>query len=157
VALLRAVCEGLLSVRAAAARAGLSVRQFRRLLRRYEEEGDAAVIHRARGRPSNHRKPEAQRQRALEQASQPVYHDFGPTLLAEHLSRDPEIGPVQASTLRLWMIEAGLWEAQAAEAAAPEAARSASGLRRARPDGHVDPWLARGPLGRRNRVDQHAR
>lgn len=112
VALLRAVSEGLLSVRAAAERARLSVRQFRRLLRRYEEEGDAAVIHRSRGQPSNHRKPEAQRQGVLEQASQPVYHDFGPTLLAEHLSRDPKIGQVHASTLRLWMIEAGLWEAR---------------------------------------------
>lgn len=112
VALLRAVSEGLLSVRAAAERAGLSVRQFRRVLRRYEAEGDAAVIHRARGRPSNHRKPETQRQRVLEKASQADYHDFGPTLLAEHLARDPEIGPVHASTLRLWMIEAGLWEAR---------------------------------------------
>lgn len=112
VALLRAVSEGLLTVRTAAERAGLTVRQFRRLLRRYEAEGDAAVIHRARGRPSNHRKPEAQRQRVLEIVSQPVYHDFGPTLLAEHLSQDPEIGSLHASTLRRWMIEAGLWEAR---------------------------------------------
>lgn len=108
--LLRQVAEGTLSVRRAAERAGLSVRQFRRLVRRFEAEGDGAVVHRGRGRPSNHRKPEALRQRVLREARKPVFHDFGPTLLAEHLSRDPVIGPLSPSTLRLWMIEAGLWE-----------------------------------------------
>jgi hypothetical protein len=39
-----------------------------------------------------------------------VFHDFGPTLLAEHLARDPQIGPLSAHTLRRWLIEAGLWE-----------------------------------------------
>lgn len=111
-ALLHGVAEGLLNVRQAADRAGLSVRQFRRLLRRYEAEGDGAVLHRARGRAPNNRRPEAQRQRALEEARKPVFHDFGPTLLAEHLSRNPEIGPLHAATLRLWLIEAGLWESK---------------------------------------------
>lgn len=41
---------------------------------------------------------------------EPVFTDFGPTLLAEHLSRDPEIETVNAHTLRRWMIEEGLWK-----------------------------------------------
>jgi hypothetical protein len=53
--------------------------------------------------------PEALRTAALEKASQELYRDFGPTLLSEHLARDPEIGPVGSTTLRLWMVEAGLW------------------------------------------------
>jgi hypothetical protein len=39
-----------------------------------------------------------------------VFSDFGPTLLAEHLSAHPEAtAEVKAFTLRLWMIEEGLW------------------------------------------------
>ncbi len=109
---LRQVAEGLLRPCQGARRLGLSRRQFRRLRRRFEAEGDGAVIHRARGRPSNHRIPEPVRRRALERAREPLFHDFGPTLLAEHLSRDPEIGPLHPHTLRLWLIEAGHWEAR---------------------------------------------
>jgi hypothetical protein len=50
------------------------------------------------------------RERALEMARDPMYEDFGPTLLGEHLERDERGGRVHASTLRLWLIEAGLWE-----------------------------------------------
>jgi hypothetical protein len=100
-----------LSVSEGARRAGLGARQFRRLLRRFEREGDGAVVHRLRGRPSNRRRAEEVRERALEKARQPLYHDFGPTLLSEHLARDPEIGSVPPATLRRWMIEAGLWKA----------------------------------------------
>lgn len=107
---LRQVRDGALRPAQGAERAGLGRRHFRRLLRRFEAEGDAAVIHRARGSPSNHRIPEAIRQRALERAGEKVFHDFGPTLLAEHLSRDPEIGPLNPHTLRHWLIEAGHWK-----------------------------------------------
>lgn len=107
---LRQVAEGTLRPCRAAERLGVSRRHFRRLRRRFEAEGDVAVIHRARGRPSNHRIPEAIRQRVLERAREKVFQDFGPTLLAEHLSRDPEIGPLNAHTLRHWLIEAGRWK-----------------------------------------------
>lgn len=45
----------------------------------------------------------------LERAREPVFCDFGPTLLSEHLSRDPAIGHVGSSTLRKWMIAEELW------------------------------------------------
>lgn len=107
---LRRVEAGELTVASAARRAGVSRRQFHRWLARYRREGDTAVVHRARGRRPNNRKPAALKARVLERAAEPVFHDFGPTLLAEHLSRDAAIGPIHPSTLRLWMIEAGLWE-----------------------------------------------
>ena len=107
---LHQVNDGVLSVAAGARRVRLGLRQFRRLLRRFEVEGDASVIHRGRGQPSNRRLPEAVRATTLERAREPVYHDFGPTLLAEHLSRDPAIGALHPDTLRGWMIAAELWK-----------------------------------------------
>jgi hypothetical protein len=106
---LREVQDGLLSPAAGARKLGLSPRQFRRLRRRAEREGDGAVINRLRGQPSNHRLDPRIRARALERAAEPVFHDFGPTLLAEHLSRDRAIGHIGAHTLRTWMIDGGLW------------------------------------------------
>jgi hypothetical protein len=40
----------------------------------------------------------------------PLYEDFGPTLLSEHLAKDERGGEVHPSTLRLWLIQAGTWE-----------------------------------------------
>jgi hypothetical protein len=109
---LRQIHGGQLSVSEGSRRLKLSLRQVRRMLRRFEKEGDASVIHRGRGKRSNRRRPESVRARVLERAQEEVYRGFGPTLLAEHLSRDPEIGPLNADTLRQWMIAAGLWEAR---------------------------------------------
>lgn len=110
--ILRQVHQGEISVAGGARRAHLSTRQLRRLLRRFEREGDAVVIHGLRGRSSNRSlKPEL-REKAMAMARQELYRDFGPTLLSEHLARDPEIGSVAAPTLRLWMIEEGLWKAK---------------------------------------------
>lgn len=95
-----------------ARRLGLSARQFRRLRARWLRDGDRAVIHAARGRPSNHRLPEALRARALEIARDAVYEDFGPTLLAEHLERHARGSRIHPSTLRLWLMEAGLWDVE---------------------------------------------
>ena len=107
---LRLVHEGQISVAEGARRSGVGRRHFRRLLRRFETKGDPVVVHGLRGRPSNRRLPERVRERALEKARQPLYHDFGPTLLSEHLARDPEIGFIPPATLRRWMIAEGLWK-----------------------------------------------
>jgi hypothetical protein len=107
--ILHQVRQGQLSVCEGARRAGLGTRHFRRLLRRFEADGDRVVVHGLRGRTSNRRLDEDLREKALAKAREPLYRDFGPTLLSEHLARDPAIGPVHPATLRLWMIEAGLW------------------------------------------------
>lgn len=108
--LLRQVHERVLTVAEGARRAGISQRQMRRQLRRFEVEGDVVVVHRLRGRPSNRRLPDSLRERALLKAAEAMYQDFGPTLLSEHLARDGEIGLVHPSTLRNWLIEAGRLE-----------------------------------------------
>ena len=105
---LREVEDGLLRPHEGARKLGLSPRHFRRLRKKFLDKGDAAVVHGLRGRLSNHRLDPELRAEALTKASDPLYHDFGPTLLAEHLSRSlqTEISP---STLRSWMIVDGLW------------------------------------------------
>ena len=50
---LKPVLDGLRSQAEAARLLGLSTRQVRRLLARLKDEGDAGVIHKLRGRPSN--------------------------------------------------------------------------------------------------------
>lgn len=108
--ILHQVMQSQLTVSAGARRAGLSVRQFRRLLRRFEAKGDQAVVHGLRGRSSNRRLSAEVREKALRKARSELFRDFAPTLLSEHLARDPEIGFVHPHTLRLWMIQEGLWE-----------------------------------------------
>lgn len=105
---LRQVEEGLIAPSIGARKLAISPRQFRRLRRKFLVMGDAAVIHSLRGRPSNHRLDPKLKGRALKRAREPVYHDFGPTLLSEHLSRD--LGTeIHSSTLRAWMVAEGLW------------------------------------------------
>ncbi len=91
-AVLREVEDGLLSPAEGARKLGISSRQFRRIRRRAESEGDSAVIHRLRGRPSNHQLDPGIRQRALAKAAEPIFHDFGPTLLAEDSDQERRDG-----------------------------------------------------------------
>jgi hypothetical protein len=80
--ILRQVHPGELPVSEGAQRAQLCTRQVRRLLRRFEEEGEAVVIHGLRGRSSNRRLEPGLREKALSKARQELYREFGPTLLA---------------------------------------------------------------------------
>ena len=85
----------------------LSVRQVRRIERRYRREGDRGLVHRSRGRPSRRRIEEAVRRRAVEWIER-RYDDFGPTLACECLAEHQGI-KVSRETVRGWMMEAGLW------------------------------------------------
>jgi len=86
---------------------GLERRQVFRLLKAYRTEGPAGLISKRRGRASNRRKPEAVRTEALS-IIRAHYWDFGPTLAAEKLREVHQI-TLGRETLRLWMIEAGIW------------------------------------------------
>lgn len=76
---LHEVEQGHLTQVEAAARVKLSDRQVRRLLLRVREQGDRAVIHGLRGRPSNRKLAAAFEQKILARVLQ-RYADFGPTL-----------------------------------------------------------------------------
>jgi hypothetical protein len=72
---------------------GKSTRQVRRLLRKLQAGGDAALVHRLRGRPSNHR-PDPRQRRAILDAYRQRYADFGPTFASENKGRG---GPARLS------------------------------------------------------------
>ena len=104
---LRDLDQRRLTTPAAAQLLGLERRQVFRLLKAYRSEGPAGLISKRRGRSSNRRKPEAVRSKALSIIRQ-HYWDFGPTLAAEKLREVHDIA-LGRETLRLWMIESGIW------------------------------------------------
>src|SRR5471030_2615406 len=64
---------------------GVCYRQSKRIWRRYQDDGDAGLVHRLRGQPSVRGKPPELRAQALARYAEERYADFGPTLMAEHL------------------------------------------------------------------------
>jgi hypothetical protein len=92
---------------------GLSVRQVRRLLRRFEACGDAGLVHRLRGRASNHLSDPAVREQAIH-LLEAHYRDYGPTLAGEVLADEHGI-VASRETVRHWMMAAGLWKSRSAK------------------------------------------
>ena len=108
VALIREVVERRLRQSEAAGRLGVSVRQVRRLARRYRERGSAGLASGRRGRRPNNAFDEAFPEVVMELVRE-RYRDFGPSfacekLLEEHGHR------LSAETMRGWMIADGLWQ-----------------------------------------------
>lgn len=103
---IKAVHAGQITQKQAAQHLGISVRQVSRLLERYEKEGDAGLIHRARGKPSNRRIDPAVKERVITLLKE-HYSDFGPTHAAEKLAQRHGL-EFSKETVRKWMIEAGL-------------------------------------------------
>ena len=90
----------------------LSVRQVKRLLRAFRQQGAPALLSQRRGQPSNHQLP-AQVKVKAQRLLQRHYSDFGPTLAQEKLA---ELHGLQLSveTVRQLMIASGLWQAHRA-------------------------------------------
>lgn len=106
----QAVLGSRLTQTEAAGRLKLSVRQVKRLCRRYREMGGRGLVSRRRGKRSNYQIGEAERNRVLD-LIRARYEGFGPTLAAEYLqAHDGYRHSVE--TLRGWMKEAGLWLAK---------------------------------------------
>jgi len=104
---IRQVLEHTLRWREAAGQLGVSVRQIARLCRRIRTDGNRGIVHRLRGRSSNHRLPPGRLARALKLV-QAHYPDFGPTFATEKL-RERHHLTLSPSTLRRGMIASGLW------------------------------------------------
>lgn len=97
------VKDKVITLKKAADLLGMSYRQMRRIFKRYKKEGDMGLIHKSRGKSSNRRIPENQKEAVLKLYAQ-RYDDFGPTLAAEQLAiRDGY--EVNHETLRLWLID----------------------------------------------------
>jgi transposase len=105
--LVRQSVEGRLGQLEASERLGISVRQFKRLVRAWRCDGDAGLVSRQRGRPSHRRMSEALRRR-IGDLLRDRYADFGATLAAEKLLERDGI-KVSAETVRRVQIGLGLW------------------------------------------------
>jgi len=84
---------------------GLGYRQAKRIWRRYQDEGDAGLIHRLRGQAGLRRKAPAVRAQVLARYAEERYADFGPTLLAEELAKEGI--EVDHDTVRRWLLAEG--------------------------------------------------
>ena len=94
----------------ASERLGICVRQVKRLVRRYREEGARGLRSRRRGRrASNAIAPELRRE--IVGVVRERYEDFAPTLAWEKLTEVHGYG-VSVETLRKWMVAEGLWRSK---------------------------------------------
>jgi hypothetical protein len=88
----------------------LAVRQVRRLLQLLRRERDKALIHKLRGRASNRKTSQQEREQIVRILSQDVYQGFGSTLASEYLAKKQKV-TLGREALRQIMIAAGLWRA----------------------------------------------
>jgi len=99
------VKEEAVTLVAAAGLLGVCYRQSKRIWRRYQDEGDAGLVHRLRGQPSARRKSPELRAQVLALCEEERYLDFGPTLMAEQLLKQKLV--VDHETLRRWLLVDG--------------------------------------------------
>lgn len=104
--LLGRVARDEITVVRAAELAGASVRQMRRLWKRHRTDGDAGLVHRARGKRPNNRLDEKTRAAVVE-LYRSRYGDFGPTHACEKLKEHGHA--LSPDTLTNLLREAGLW------------------------------------------------
>lgn len=89
---------------------GISTRQVRRLKNNVRQDGISAVIHKLKGKRSNHRIDPSIKEKALAVLNK-TYADFKPTFATEKLEECHDI-KISYGTTRLWMIEKGLWKSR---------------------------------------------
>jgi transposase len=92
----------------AAEQLGLSVRQVKRLKKRFREDGATSLIHRGRGQPSKRKLKPAFVNKIITTIKK-FYPDFGPTLACEKLFKKHQI-KVSKETVRKIMTANNLWK-----------------------------------------------
>ena len=105
--ILRKIFDKNMNQQEAAEYLDLSDRQVRRMVYRIRLEGEQGIIHKLRGKPGCHRIDPELRGKIIG-FYRKEYSDFGPTLAAEKLLERQKI-KVCNETLRLWLIQEGLW------------------------------------------------
>lgn len=108
--MMRQIDKKNLTVKQASKQLGVSLRQAKRIRKRYLVYGEQGLISRKRGVPSGNKIVEEIRHKIMSLVRD-KYVDFGPTLASEKLKeRDKMV--LSEETLRKWMIEDGLWKAK---------------------------------------------
>lgn len=109
---LQRLAEKRMSQREAGIVLGVGVRQIKRLLRAYRQEGAKGLVSKRRGRASNNRLEEATVRKALNLLKS-KYTGFRPTLAHEKLVELEKLR-ISAESVRQLMIAEGLWKAKKA-------------------------------------------
>jgi len=144
VRVISACIKGDMACARAAALLCLSVRQIKRLKKRMREDGEAALAHANRGRPSHRRLPQAARQRIL-QLARSTYAGFNDHHLCEKLV-EREGFSLSRETLRRLLRKNGLGSPRKRRAPAHRRLRSARLGELVQLDGSPHDWLeGRGP------------
>ena len=99
-----------LTVRKAGEELGVSLRQVKRIRKRYLEEGASGLVSKKRGKRSNRKIANETRENVMN-LLKTKYTDFGPTLFGEKLI-EREGFKVSTETLRTWMTQEGMWKAK---------------------------------------------
>lgn len=86
----------------------LTVRQLQRLKAAVKTSGTAAVVHKLKGKSSNHRIDSGIKNKLLEEIKG-NYSDFKPSFATEKLQEKYGTTPTP-QTIRIWMTEVGLWK-----------------------------------------------
>ncbi len=98
------------TVKQASEQLGISLRQAKRIRKRYLTYGVQGLMSKRKGMPSSNKISEEIRTQIM-RAVRDKYIDFGPTLASEKLKEREKL-TVSEETLRKWMIEEGLWIAK---------------------------------------------
>ncbi len=92
----------------AARKLRLSVRQLRRLKGSVRRHGASAVVHKLKGRSSNHHIDAGLKKKLIEEIKL-KYPDFKPKFATEKLKEEYPVD-ITSQTIRVWMAEEGLWK-----------------------------------------------
>ena len=125
---------------------GLTVRQIKRLVRKYKDYGAEGLVSKQRGSRSN-RKYSDEKIEAIKTLVVTHYYDFGPKFAAEKLYEKHAI-QISKETLRQWMVGWGLWKAKRQQKAQvhPQRERRDCFGELIQIDGSPHPWFEeRGP------------
>src|SRR3989338_5825433 len=106
--IVRKVLDKIINQQEAAEYLRRSDRQVRRIVRRVRAEGESGVIHKLRGKAGYRRISLKVRARIIGLYRQ-QYEGFGPLLASEKLQERDGV-KVNDETLRLWLMQEGLWQ-----------------------------------------------
>ena len=105
---IKAAIQRKITNRQAAKMLEISPRQVKRLKKAVKTEGEKTIIHKLKGRKSNHCIDSEVKENLLKKIKD-AYHDFKPGFATEKLQEQYDTS-VTSQTIRVWMTEAGLWK-----------------------------------------------
>jgi len=108
--IMRQIDKKILTLRKASEELGISLRQTKRVRKRYLENGEKGLISLKRGQESNRKICKDLRDKVIKLIRE-KYIDFGPTLASEKLENLDGI-KISEETVRKWLIEEGIWKAK---------------------------------------------